>query len=132
MTPPATSPGAPPAVPPARAAREDAKFRVLDLRAWFGKQEVLHGIHLDIARHEVTAVIGPSGCGKSTFIRCLNRMHEMTLIASMEGKVLLDGEDIYGPDVDPVVLRRRVAWYSKKPIRSRPCRSGKTSWPVYA
>jgi phosphate transport system ATP-binding protein len=63
----------------------------------------------------VTAIIGPSGCGKSTFIRCLNRMHEMVPNARMEGSVLLDGENVYHPDVDPVMVRRRVGMVFQKP-----------------
>jgi phosphate transport system ATP-binding protein len=61
------------------------KFAVRELCAWFGDKRVLHGINLNIAAHEATAVIGPSGCGKSTFIRCLNRMHELVASARMEG-----------------------------------------------
>jgi phosphate transport system ATP-binding protein len=63
----------------------------------------------------VTAVIGPSGCGKSTFIRCLNRMHELVPSARAHGKVELDGEDVYAPDIDPVLLRRRVGMVFQKP-----------------
>ena len=63
----------------------------------------------------MTAIIGPSGCGKSTFIRCLNRMHELVPGARVEGEVLLDGEDIYAPGVDPVQLRRRIGMVFQKP-----------------
>jgi phosphate transport system ATP-binding protein len=91
------------------------KVRVAGLKAWFGALEVLHGIDLDIAARGVTAIIGPSGCGKSTFIRCLNRMHELVTGATAQGKVELDGEDVYAADVDPVLLRRRVGMVFQKP-----------------
>ena len=81
----------------------------------FGEHAVLKGIDIEIPRRGVTAVIGPSGCGKSTFIRCLNRMHELVPSARVEGKVLLDKEDIYGASVDPVLLRRRVGMVFQKP-----------------
>ena len=84
------------------------KYVVRALRAWFGSHEVLHAIDLDIPEKGVTAIIGPSGCGKSTFVRCLNRMHELVTAARAEGRVELDGENVYDPDVDPVLLRRRV------------------------
>ncbi|MDA1316125.1 MAG: phosphate ABC transporter ATP-binding protein PstB [Acidobacteria bacterium] len=91
------------------------KFRVRRLAAWFGSQQVLHGLDLDISKQRVTAIIGPSGCGKSTFIRCLNRMHELVPSARVGGEVRLDDEDIYGPGVDPVLLRRRVGMVFQKP-----------------
>ncbi len=91
------------------------KVRVAGLKASFGALEVLHGIDLDIAARGVTAIIGPSGCGKSTFIRCLNRMHELVTGATAQGKVELDGEDVYASDVDPVLLRRRVGMVFKNP-----------------
>ena len=91
------------------------KVRTEGLFAWFGAQEVLHGIDLSIPDRQVTAIIGPSGCGKSTFIRCLNRMHEIVPGARMNGRVLLDGDDVYGPSVDPVLLRRRVGMVFQKP-----------------
>jgi phosphate transport system ATP-binding protein len=90
------------------------KMQTFGLRARFGRTEVLGGIDLPIAEHRVTAVIGPSGCGKSTFVRCLNRMHEVVPDASAEGKVLLDQQDIYARDVDPVRVRRRVGMVFQK------------------
>jgi len=80
------------------------------LRAYYGKTEVLKGITLPIPDRRVTAIIGPSGCGKSTFLRTLNRMHETTPGASVKGK-----EDIYGPRVNPVRLRRYVGMVFQKP-----------------
>jgi phosphate transport system ATP-binding protein len=91
------------------------KYSVKGLRALFGTLEVLHGVEIDIPSKGVTAVIGPSGCGKSTFVRCLNRMHELVAGARATGQVILDGEDIYAPDVDPVLLRRRVGMVFQKP-----------------
>ena len=92
-----------------------SKVRVRNLKAWFGQNEVLHGIDFDVNSKGVTAIIGPSGCGKSTFIRCLNRMHELVSGARAEGQVELDNEDVYAHDVDPVLLRRRVGMVFQKP-----------------
>ncbi len=92
-----------------------SKISVTDLQAWFGTHQVLKGISLDIPARRVTAIIGPSGCGKSTFIRTLNRMHELIATARVTGRVTLDGEDIYGKHVDPVLLRRRVGMVFQKP-----------------
>jgi phosphate transport system ATP-binding protein len=91
------------------------KYVIRSLRAWFGSHEVLHGIDIDIHAKGVTAIIGPSGCGKSTFVRCLNRMHELVSAARAEGRVELDGENVYETDVDPVLLRRRVGMVFQKP-----------------
>ena len=86
-----------------------------ELRAYYGKAEVLKGITLPIPDRRVTAIIGPSGCGKSTFLRTLNRMHETTPGASVRGQVFLDDENIYGPRVNPVRLRRYVGMVFQKP-----------------
>jgi phosphate transport system ATP-binding protein len=91
------------------------KMSVRGLEASFGKHQVLKGINVDIHERQVTAIIGPSGCGKSTFIRCLNRMHELIPGATSKGKVTLDEVDVYGPGVDPVLLRRRVGMVFQKP-----------------
>src|SRR6266571_7905549 len=88
---------------------------VKDLNAWFGTLHVLRDIGLAIAPKAVTAIIGPSGCGKSTFIRCLNRMHEVTPGARAHGEVELDGVNIYAPAVDPVRVRRVVGMVFQKP-----------------
>ncbi len=85
------------------------------LNAWFGERHVLKDITLNIEIQQVTAIIGPSGCGKSTFIRCLNRLHEVVPGAKVTGTILLDGTDIYSPDVDPVMIRRRVGMVFQKP-----------------
>jgi phosphate transport system ATP-binding protein len=88
---------------------------VTGLRAWFGETLVLKGIDLTVAPNSVTAIIGPSGCGKSTFIRCINRMHETVPGARSSGRVLLNSEDLYGLEVDPVEVRRRIGMVFQKP-----------------
>jgi phosphate transport system ATP-binding protein len=87
---------------------------VQGLSAWFGDNQVLKSVDLTIAPNAVTAIIGPSGCGKSTFIRCVNRMHETVAGARVSGQVLLNGEDPYSPDIDPVEVRRRVGMVFQK------------------
>ena len=94
---------------------EDPKFQVRDVRVSYGDNEALHGISLDIPKTGVTAFIGPSGCGKSTFLRVFNRMNDTIPNARVTGEVLLDGQDIYGPDIDPVLLRARVGMVFQKP-----------------
>jgi phosphate transport system ATP-binding protein len=91
------------------------KFTIRDLDFYYGDFHALTGIDVGIARHAVTAFIGPSGCGKSTFLRCLNRMNDLIPGARAEGTVLLDGEDVYSSDVDPVDLRRRVGMIFQQP-----------------
>ena len=92
-----------------------AKLQAEGLRAWFGAELTLRDVTLPLFSHCVTALIGPSGCGKSTFLRCLNRMHEVLPRARVAGAVLLDGEDIYAGDVDPVEVRRRVGMVFQRP-----------------
>jgi phosphate transport system ATP-binding protein len=91
------------------------KIAAVGLKARFGSNEVVHGVDMQIGERTVTAIIGPSGCGKSTLIRTLNRMHELVNSATVEGHVLLDGEDVYAAGVDPVLLRRRVGMVFQKP-----------------
>ncbi len=93
----------------------NVKMQSIGLNAWFGEKQALKDINLSIKPNAVTAIIGPSGCGKSTFIRVLNRMHELIPNAKISGRVLLDGEDIYTKDVDPVMIRRRVGMVFQKP-----------------
>jgi phosphate transport system ATP-binding protein len=103
--------------PPAAETEAGPEPRVVvrDLNAWSGTHQAIAGISLDIAAKHVTAIIGPSGCGKSTFIRCLNRMHEVTPTARAQGSVELDGVNIYAPAVDPVRVRRVVGMVFQKP-----------------
>lgn len=91
------------------------KMQSVGLNAWFGQKQALKDINLPIKTNAVTAIIGPSGCGKSTFIRTLNRMHELTPNAKLTGQILLDGENIYDPNVDAVMIRRRVGMVFQKP-----------------
>jgi phosphate transport system ATP-binding protein len=85
-----------------------------NLSIFFGNHEVLKKVNIDIAAKAVTAIIGPSGCGKSTFLRSINRMHELTPDARMEGEIRLFGDDIYSRDVEAVVVRRRVGMVFQK------------------
>ncbi len=99
----------------AGAGDANEKMRAEGLRCTFGKFAAIKGVTLPIVAEKVTAIIGPSGCGKSTFIRSLNRMHELVPGARIEGRVLLDGADIYAADMDPVRVRRRVGMVFQKP-----------------
>ena len=91
------------------------KIQVQKLNAWYSQKQALFDVSFSIPPNMVTAMIGPSGCGKSTLIRCLNRMHEMVIGARVEGEVLLDGLNIYGSDLDPVDVRRRIGMVFQKP-----------------
>jgi len=93
----------------------DVKMRIERLTAGYGKRNAITDISLPIIKNRVTAIIGPSGCGKSTFLRCLNRMHEVLPEAFVSGRVTLDDVDIYGEDIDPTDLRRRVGMVFQKP-----------------
>src|SRR5246500_5908250 len=85
------------------------------LSALFNRNVIVREVSLPFPRHTVTAVIGPSGCGKSTFLRCLNRMHELSDGGWVTGAVLLDGADVYDAGVDPVQLRRRIGMVFQRP-----------------
>ena len=87
---------------------------VEQLSAYYGKFKALENINMEIPRNKITALIGPSGCGKSTFIRTLNRMHEVAG-GHIEGRVTVDGEDIYAKNVDPVQVRRKIGMVFQKP-----------------
>jgi len=100
---------------PASADPAKPKMRAEGVWAWFGQSAALKGVTLDIVERRVTAVIGPSGCGKSTLVRCRNRMHEVVPGARCQGRVLLDGQDVYAPRVNPARLRRRVGMVFQKP-----------------
>ncbi len=102
---PAEGKGAPAARP---------KFMIQDMNFYYGAKPALLKVNLDIPEHRVTAFIGPSGCGKSTLLRCLNRLNDLIEGVRVEGKVLLDGEDIYGPRVDVTDLRTRVGMVFQK------------------
>jgi phosphate transport system ATP-binding protein len=93
------------------AKRIDAK----NLNIYYGKFLAVADVNFTIAPRSVTAFIGPSGCGKSTVLRTINRMHEVIAGARVDGEVLMDGEDIYGPDVDPVNVRRTIGMVFQRP-----------------
>jgi phosphate transport system ATP-binding protein len=90
-------------------------FSVRDLDFYYGSSKALSQVNIDIEPRRVTALIGPSGCGKSTFLRCLNRMNDTIPGTRVEGKILLEGEDIYDEDMDVVALRQRVGMVFQKP-----------------
>ena len=91
------------------------RIEIGGLHARYGATTAVADVSLAIEPREVTAFIGPSGCGKSTLLRTLNRMHELSPGGTVEGKVLLDGADLYGPDVDPVAVRRSVGMVFQRP-----------------
>jgi phosphate transport system ATP-binding protein len=82
---------------------------------FYGAFHAIKGANLKMHENSVTALIGPSGCGKSTFLRALDRMHDLTVGARVTGEILLDGEDIYAPDADPVIIRHRVGMVFQRP-----------------
>jgi len=104
-----------PGTPSSTVAGEQPKLTIEHLDAWYGSNHALHDVSLVVPPRSVMAAIGPSGCGKSTFLRCLNRMHELVPGGRAEGKLLLDGKDLLGREVDPVVLRRRVGMVFQRP-----------------
>ncbi|NHN55496.1 phosphate ABC transporter ATP-binding protein [Calidifontibacter sp. DB0510] len=91
------------------------RIDVQDLHVYYGSFLAVEGVSMTIEPRSVTAFIGPSGCGKSTFLKTLNRMHEVTPGGRVEGKVLLDDEDLYGANVDPVAVRRTVGMVFQRP-----------------
>ena len=100
---------------PTSLSRVQPKFETRGLKAAFSGNWVLKGIDLKIPPNNITAIMGPSGCGKTTFVRCLNRLHELTPGATVEGEALLDGENIYDRYADPVAVRRRIGMVFQKP-----------------
>jgi phosphate transport system ATP-binding protein len=90
-------------------------LRVNNLNAWFDDFHAVKNINLSVLKNDIVALIGPSGCGKSTFIRCINRLHEEVPKARVTGEVLIQGENIYDKDMDPVKVRRQVGMVFQKP-----------------
>jgi len=88
---------------------------VSDLDIYYGTFKAVEGVTIPLAARSVTAFIGPSGCGKSTFLRSLNRMHEVIPGARVEGKIVIDGRDLYEPEVDPVEVRRQIGMVFQRP-----------------
>ena len=99
----------------ALASKAAGSVELIDLHAYYGSTHAVRGVRLDFDAGRVTAIIGPSGCGKSTMVRCINRMHEETPGARAEGKVMLDGLDLYDPRIDIVAVRRSVGMVFQKP-----------------
>lgn len=93
----------------------NSKISVENLNLHYGENHALKDVNMEIADHAITAFIGPSGCGKSTFLRCLNRMNDLVDGCRVEGKVILDGEDIYDKRVDTTVLRKKVGMVFQQP-----------------
>jgi phosphate transport system ATP-binding protein len=91
------------------------KISIKNLNLFFGEKQVLHDINMGISENKITAIIGPSGCGKSTLLRCLNRMNDLIVGLKIEGKVQLDGRNIYENGIDVVEIRRRVGMVFQKP-----------------
>ena len=100
--------------PPDRAERP-VKISARGVDVFYGTKQALKSVDLDIRENEVTALIGPSGCGKSTFLRCLNRMNDTIPGCRVEGEVTLEGQDIYAPNLDVVLLRAQVGIVFQKP-----------------
>ena len=97
------------------STRRDVLFDVTDLTVDYSGVPALRNVSLEIYKNYVTAFIGPSGCGKSTFIRCFNRMNDLIPTAAVEGRILYHGADLYGSDVDPVEVRKRIGMVFQKP-----------------
>jgi len=93
----------------------DPKIQTKELDFYYGKLQALNRVTLNIKEHQITALIGPSGCGKTTFLRLLNRMNDIIPTARLEGEVLLDGQNIYDPQVDVVEVRKRVGMVFQQP-----------------
>jgi phosphate transport system ATP-binding protein len=92
-----------------------AGIKAVDLNIYYGPFLAVQGVNMTIRPQTVTALIGPSGCGKSTYLRSINRMHEVVPRARVEGKLELDGKDLYGPGIDPVNVRRQIGMVFQRP-----------------
>lgn len=93
----------------------DPIFHVEGVEVTYGTKPAVHDVSIDIARNEITAIIGPSGCGKSTFLRCFNRMNDLINGCRVDGSISYHGVDLYGADVEPVEVRRRIGMVFQKP-----------------
>nr|MDT0667507.1 ATP-binding cassette domain-containing protein [Micromonospora sp. DSM 115978] len=91
------------------------RIEVSDLDIFYGNFKAVEQVNMSIEPRTITALIGPSGCGKSTFLRSLNRMHEVIPGARVTGKVVMDGENLYGAGVDPVTVRRHIGMVFQRP-----------------
>ena len=98
-----------------RPGTEETVIETRNLNVYYGDERALHDVNMEIHEREVTAIIGPSGCGKSTYLRCINRMNDLVEAATIEGEVRFGGMDMYGDDVDPVALRRKIGMVFQHP-----------------
>ncbi len=110
ITPPAKK-----TAPPDEQTPRESIFHLEDVTVSYGDKAAVRKVTFDIAKREITALIGPSGCGKSTLIRCLNRMNDLIPSARVEGSILYHGQDLYGPEVDAVEVRKRIGMVFQKP-----------------
>jgi len=94
---------------------KQSKIMIRDLNLFYAHNQALHNINMNLFNNKITALIGPSGCGKSTFLRCLNRMNDLISSVRIEGKVIIDGKNIYDNDVDEVSVRKRVGMVFQQP-----------------
>jgi phosphate transport system ATP-binding protein len=104
-----------PAVQEPQVGAKEVVFGIHDLTVRYDGTPAIKEVTFDVYRNFVTAIIGPSGCGKSTFIRCLNRMNDLIPGASVEGEILYHAQDLYGPEIDPVEVRKRIGMVFQKP-----------------
>jgi phosphate transport system ATP-binding protein len=100
---------------PHQAPNGEAVFRITALDFYYGDFRAVRDVNVDISGNEISAVIGPSGCGKSTFIRCLNRMNDLIPGTRVGGRIEYHGQDLYGSNVDPIEVRRRIGMVFQKP-----------------
>jgi phosphate transport system ATP-binding protein len=100
---------------PNHIADHKVKISAEGVSFWYGPKQALKNVSLDLYTNEVTAFIGPSGCGKTTLLRCFNRTNEIIDDTRMEGRILLNGVDIYAPDIDPPLVRRSFGWIAQRP-----------------
>ena len=98
-----------------KKSAEGVALDIKDFNLWYGKAQALHGINMEVQKGKVTALIGPSGCGKSTLLRCLNRMNDLIDDLRIDGSIMVDDFDIYGPGVDVIALRKRMGMVFQKP-----------------
>ena len=95
--------------------KQENIFELQDVSVFYSDQKAVDSVSMEIAKNEITALIGPSGCGKSTLIRCLNRMNDLIPTAKVDGHVIYHGQDLYGKEVDPVEVRKRIGMVFQKP-----------------
>ncbi len=94
---------------------EDTVLVIEDISLWYGAKQALTNVSMNVPVNRVTALIGPSGCGKSTLLRCVNRMNDLIPTARIQGAIRYHGVDLYGPNIDPVEVRRRIGMVFQKP-----------------